>query len=87
MLPLVCTHENPEHDLAGATFAGVISESRCRVNVLIQCIQAGSARIAQVDNHGERVPDRASSTLRAAQVVIRPMPPNSHWSRPLESRL
>ena len=28
------------------TFAGVTGESRCPVNVLIQCIQAGSARIA-----------------------------------------
>ena len=44
------------------TFTGVTSESRCPVNVLIQCIQAGSARIALRITSGVGTRDVAMET-------------------------
>ena len=43
-------------------FTGVTSESRCPVNVLIQCIQAGSARIALRITSGVGTRDVAMET-------------------------
>ena len=44
------------------TFSGVTGESRCPVNVLIQCIQAGSARIALRVTSGAGTRDVAMET-------------------------
>ena len=44
------------------TFTGVTSESRCPVNVLIQCVQAGSARIALRITSGVGTRDVAMET-------------------------